>query len=162
MRRRRHHWLELLLVSEGCAFLFAVVFVVVQQLSLPPTDGAHGQAPFADPLVLPVMSVFAAIAGLLVWPFMYVVLRNRPLTHCLPVVIAVTLAWIVIVTPLHSGGGFLGSFLALGTALLACRWIFPQWRPPGHCQRCGYDLTGNVSGRCPECGTPIERGGKPA
>lgn len=22
----------------------------------------------------------------------------------------------------------------------------------GHCQ-CGYDLTGNVSGRCPECGT---------
>ncbi len=26
---------------------------------------------------------------------------------------------------------------------------------PGHCQRCGYDLTGNVSGICPECGTPI-------
>ncbi len=34
-------------------------------------------------------------------------------------------------------------------------WLW--WRdrrgiPPGHCQRCGYDLTGNVSGRCPECG----------
>ena len=28
--------------------------------------------------------------------------------------------------------------------------------PPGHCQRCGYDLTGNVSGRCPECGTGTE------
>jgi hypothetical protein len=28
---------------------------------------------------------------------------------------------------------------------------------PGHCQKCGYDLTGNVSGRCPECGTVIER-----
>ena len=27
---------------------------------------------------------------------------------------------------------------------------------PGHCQNCGYDLTGNVSGRCPECGTAIE------
>ncbi len=24
--------------------------------------------------------------------------------------------------------------------------------PPGHCQKCGYDLTGNTSGRCPECG----------
>lgn len=24
--------------------------------------------------------------------------------------------------------------------------------PPGHCQRCGYDLTGNASGICPECG----------
>ncbi|MCG8406655.1 MAG: hypothetical protein MI923_15780 [Phycisphaerales bacterium] len=24
--------------------------------------------------------------------------------------------------------------------------------PKGHCQRCGYDLAGNVSGTCPECG----------
>jgi hypothetical protein len=24
--------------------------------------------------------------------------------------------------------------------------------PLGRCQKCGYDLTGNVSGRCPECG----------
>jgi len=23
------------------------------------------------------------------------------------------------------------------------------------CRQCGYDLTGNVSGRCPECGTPV-------
>jgi len=27
--------------------------------------------------------------------------------------------------------------------------------PPGHCQTCGYNLTGNVSGVCSECGTPI-------
>jgi len=26
---------------------------------------------------------------------------------------------------------------------------------PGRCQRCGYDLTGNVSGICPECGAGI-------
>lgn len=26
---------------------------------------------------------------------------------------------------------------------------------PGHC-RCGYNLTGNVSGVCPECGTPCK------
>lgn len=32
------------------------------------------------------------------------------------------------------------------------------WPPPGVCARCGYDLTGNVSGRCPECGTPIKDG----
>lgn len=25
--------------------------------------------------------------------------------------------------------------------------------PAGHCRSCGYDLTGNVSGVCPECGT---------
>jgi len=23
----------------------------------------------------------------------------------------------------------------------------------GHCEKCGYDLTGNTTGRCPECGT---------
>ena len=26
---------------------------------------------------------------------------------------------------------------------------------PGHCKKCGYDLTGNVSGRCPECGRGV-------
>ncbi len=25
------------------------------------------------------------------------------------------------------------------------------------CSKCGYDLTGNVSGVCPECGTPVTR-----
>ena len=27
--------------------------------------------------------------------------------------------------------------------------------PLGHCLDCGYNLTGNVSGICPECGTPV-------
>lgn len=27
----------------------------------------------------------------------------------------------------------------------------PLW---GHCRKCGYNLTGNESGRCPECGQP--------
>ncbi len=27
--------------------------------------------------------------------------------------------------------------------------------PSDRCQKCGYDLTGNVSGRCPECGQDI-------
>lgn len=35
-------------------------------------------------------------------------------------------------------------------------WLFGRNRPPpaGHCECCGYDLRTNVSGRCPECGTP--------
>ena len=28
--------------------------------------------------------------------------------------------------------------------------------PRNHCQRCGYTLTANVSGICPECGKPCE------
>jgi len=34
-------------------------------------------------------------------------------------------------------------------------WWTERSFPPGHCQKCGYDLTGNVSGRCPECGTLV-------
>ncbi len=28
--------------------------------------------------------------------------------------------------------------------------------PPGHCEKCGYNLKGNVSGVCPECGEKME------
>ncbi len=40
-------------------------------------------------------------------------------------------------------------------ALLPTAYLWHKDRriPPGHCERCGYDLTGNVSGVCPECGT---------
>ena len=52
-------------------------------------------------------------------------------------------------------------------------WVLSSWigvfigyrlrrgpRPvdPGVCSSCGYNLTGNVSGRCPECGTAVARG----
>lgn len=42
--------------------------------------------------------------------------------------------------------------------------IIVGWRelrkiPPGHCPVCRYDLTGNTSGICPECGTPIAKSG---
>ncbi len=35
-------------------------------------------------------------------------------------------------------------------------WLRDRRRiPPGHCSYCGYNLTGNVSGMCPECGTTV-------
>ena len=39
--------------------------------------------------------------------------------------------------------------------LTAYLWWLDRRPPTGHCQRCGYDLTGNVSGVCPECGEGI-------
>jgi hypothetical protein len=45
------------------------------------------------------------------------------------------------------------TIVAIPTGLLW--WLDPRSYLPGHCQKCGYDLTGNVSGRCPECGKAI-------
>lgn len=55
--------------------------------------------------------------------------------------------------------------LWLSTALLASICMLPVVRGPlrrwrrlhkGLCIHCGYDLTGNLSGRCPECGARVE------
>jgi len=48
--------------------------------------------------------------------------------------------------------------IALGFAVAPGGSAIRAWRRrhplrPGLCPRCGYDLTGNVSGVCPECGT---------
>lgn len=47
--------------------------------------------------------------------------------------------------------------LLAGVPTLLLFWRDRRLRiPPGHCQRCGYNLTGNVSGKCSECGEPCE------
>ncbi len=52
--------------------------------------------------------------------------------------------------------------LGWGVALLvpsliirALRTIQPDPAQRGRCRTCEYDLIGNVSGVCPECGTPV-------
>lgn len=43
-------------------------------------------------------------------------------------------------------------------ATILLRYLLPDrvGLKPGHCVRCDYDLTGNESGRCPECGEQIQ------
>ena len=43
--------------------------------------------------------------------------------------------------------------VALPTLLVSRFW--PKPIKPGHCQ-CGYDLRGNESGKCPECGGEVQ------
>ena len=38
-----------------------------------------------------------------------------------------------------------------------CLVRFGRGRLSGGCVRCGYSLTGNTSGVCPECGTPVPK-----
>jgi hypothetical protein len=49
--------------------------------------------------------------------------------------------------------GFPFLIVAVPTAIIF--WRDHRRRPPGHCRICGYNLTGNVSGVCPECGTSV-------
>ncbi|HKQ47230.1 MAG TPA: hypothetical protein VJZ71_04070 [Phycisphaerae bacterium] len=55
-----------------------------------------------------------------------------------------------------------GGIIMIGSPCVAIALMVVEGRrnkresmPPGHCHSCGYNLTGNVSGRCPECGTPV-------
>ena len=51
-------------------------------------------------------------------------------------------------------------FWAFSVAFGGVSWLAWARRPPvrpGACARCSYDLTGNVSGLCPECGSPVRK-----
>lgn len=54
--------------------------------------------------------------------------------------------------------GTIPYFVALMIPALAAYWVAGRGMrspAPGFCEKCDYNLTGNVSGKCPECGTPV-------
>ena len=72
---------------------------------------------------------------------------------------------IVFFIPHHAYPGsifVMGVALAAGILLSACVWgliaarIFSTFADVSHlCHKCNYNLTGNVSGVCPECGEQV-------
>lgn len=42
-----------------------------------------------------------------------------------------------------------------GVVISKLIWWDRRRRLPLHCKKCGYNLTGNVSGKCPECGRDV-------
>ncbi len=55
-------------------------------------------------------------------------------------------------------------FLMICFGGMPAMWLIRSFRGPlaGQCHSCQYDLTGNTSGTCPECGAAIERKAGPA
>jgi hypothetical protein len=48
----------------------------------------------------------------------------------------------------------------LGLVAIPTAWAWcPRRHRPGTCPRCRYDLAGNATGVCPECGNDLEYGG---
>ena len=75
---------------------------------------------------------------------------------------------LVVSSPTHASGAallavFLTNLVVYGLLGAGIVWVVGSlWmvirvrRPsPSHCRKCRYDLTGNTSGRCPECGQEI-------
>lgn len=144
----------MLFVAFVLAFVFAIAWVIVMTFTLPPTDGAHGQAPFQHPLVFPVMSIFAGLAGTITFPFLYFALRDRVLAYSIPCLVIIVMFEIILVTPFDARIGFIGSFAAYFVGLVLARRWSPALVDPGHCAKCAYDLYGSPPGNpCSECGT---------
>jgi len=51
--------------------------------------------------------------------------------------------------------GLFPLLLAILPTLWALDKYWPPKKPANSCPTCSYNLTGNTSGTCPECGTPI-------
>lgn len=62
---------------------------------------------------------------------------NHPAPSFLRIVLPLWIPFLLVTIP----AGFIG-------------WVDRRRIPSHCCQKCGYDLTGNMSGICPECGTP--------
>ena len=73
----------------------------------------------------------------------------------------VTTLWLQGKGPWATAAAAVGGYALAFAAVIAWRFVERRQtrrvrrRRQGLCTECGYDLTGNVSGKCPECGTPV-------
>lgn len=98
-----------------------------------------------------------SVLGLIHGPFIWLLLHRKSSLQAVSCVFGMAFVPVGIVMGYRIQWPFLLVFpvaaLWLGI-FVARKWIrdLPQ---PGHCMKCGYNLMGNVSGICSECGTSI-------
>jgi uncharacterized paraquat-inducible protein A len=83
-------------------------------------------------------------------------IEKRGLTHREPFVVFWSAVAILILALLGVFVWLFDSFIVVAIAERIMKKADERLDyPKGCCHSCGYNLTGNVSGRCPECGTEI-------
>ena len=68
--------------------------------------------------------------------------------------VPITYPFDVMLVSIMIGLPLLLAYLASRACYSLMRWETVYHWDGRYCVQCEYDLTGNVSGRCPECGTP--------
>jgi len=95
------------------------MFIIVIQLSLPPTDMAYGQNIFSrlsDPFVLSIALPIIVTSGLFASLVMFFFLQHHRLIIVLPIVFTSALVAVVLTTPLSQ---MLGLFSALDALVIS-------------------------------------------
>jgi hypothetical protein len=100
---------------------------------------------------------FACIPALVTWPIAWMLLRRKEPAPARKGWLATTciLALCFILWPRGLLLLLLTPIAPMLAALITAVRLPVVYNEAGLCYRCGYDLRGDVSGICPECGTPI-------
>lgn len=117
-----------------------------------------------------ILLVLVLVPVLITWGYYYIAPDNRAVQRRFRIYLSlITVPIFVVLTvfdPLSRtldirfgflcgvGGGLLAHVVGMLSALIANRLLANMRRMimPNECRKCGYDLTGNISGNCPECG----------
>lgn len=121
-------------------------------------------AAIIGPAGLAVVALFAgSIAGgaigAIISPVIMVCLRRKVLADALMIVFGASYVSMIITSPMEDLHIVIGSTTTtMVMVAVCCRVFLPDDKSlviPDSCENCGYNLKGNVSGVCPECGKPI-------
>ncbi len=154
----------------GAVRRYRILLAALVGLSLPATRMAIDALalPVANSIEIPVRIIFYCFAlATLCWPLTSYALAFRlSLVSSIALVCAgmvnmfvrktddVSLVpWFFPIVYLAVFVTIWGVGFAIISSLVFVRIRYWPVYPPGHCERCGYNLFGLQSGRCPECGT---------
>jgi len=109
------------------------------------------------PYAIAGLLLLGGLLGLLHAPVLWWLLRAKPLLASTWAVFAPALVSVSLATALGLRRLPLlaVTLVSIWTGIWIVKTYIRDFPTPGHCVECAYDLTGNISGICPECGTPI-------